>query len=246
MVSLICGVDHRDGVTLVTARLEGTGVAQRVRLVNRLDGPVWPPHRHGVPEAGWEGNRFETVVPADEAVAVGYASPAPPTDSPLAIAEREVVDENAREDSVSPADALRDLGDPAPPRDAVPIPVADSPEPTEPTNPALPDQPNPGSAERRKPEPTEQSDVEAPEAVESWLDAVEQRVTAAERLEAAETVPEATVALRAVGCLEDAETLVETLRREANALESVASRAERLAEQTAAADVPLSTFERLA
>jgi len=65
MVSLTCDADHRDGVTLVTVRLDGAGVAQRVRLTNRLDGPVWPPRRRGVPAEGWNDDCFETVVPAD-------------------------------------------------------------------------------------------------------------------------------------------------------------------------------------
>lgn len=238
MVSLTCATDHRDGVTLVTARLEGSGVVQRVRLANRLDGPVWPPRRQGIPEAGWDEGCFETVVPADGTAAVGYASPAPAIDSPLAVVDREVVDVDTEEGSVTPADALRDLGDPSPPRDAVPITIGDSPDSSEQSTRTF--------AEESEQASTRQLDSPVPETVEAWLDDVEERVATAERLAAAETVPEATAAMSEAGSLEAAETLVETLRRDADALESVARRAERLAERTAAADVPLATFERIA
>lgn len=266
MVSLTCGTDHRDGVTLVTVRLEGAGVAQRVRLTNRLDGPVWPPRRHGVPEPGWDDGGFETVVPADEVVAVGYASPAPPADTPVAVVDREIVEEGAAEEAATAADALRDLGDPSPPRDAVPVPAGDSPEPSAASAPADPERSDDGTAEtstgtaaRERAEgasasPSPQTERECepspageiPAAVAAWLDDVEERVATAERLAAAETVPEATAAMRATGGLEEADAMLERLRREAAALESLANRADVLAERTAAADVPLETLERLA
>lgn len=82
--------------------------------------------------------------------------------------------------------------------------------------------------------------------VHGWLDAVEDRVETAERLAAADTVPEATEAVREAGSLADAAALVERLDREGEALDRLASRADRLAERTAETDVPLATFERLA
>lgn len=245
MVSLTCATDRRDGVTLVTARLAGSGGSQRVRLANRLDGPVWPPRRHGVPEAGWDEECFETVVPAGAAVAVGYASPAPPTDSPLAVVEREAVEESASEESATPADALRELGDPSPPRDAIPIPIDDSPDASTHPDQSVGAQPKQSRSHQDR-TPTQRSNGQVPASVESWLDDVEERVARAEQLAAAETVPEATAALREAGSLEDAEALVETLQQDADALEPVASRAARLADRTAAADVPLATLERLA
>ncbi|SFR86891.1 hypothetical protein SAMN05216559_0278 [Halomicrobium zhouii] len=273
MVSLTCDADHRDGVTLVTVRLDGAGVAQRVRLTNRLDGPVWPPRRHGVPAAGWNDDGFETVVPADGVVAVGYASPAPAVDAPVAVVDREIVEDGADEEPATAADALRDLGDPSPPRDAVPVPVDDAVDQTERANQSSTDQttvghsPPPARDEASVPEPEpsdrpgrpdqhsaaqadqnagEQSADGVPAAAATWLDDVEERVVTAERLAAAETVPEATAAMRATGGLDDAEALVERLQQERAALESVAERADELAERTAAADVPLETLERLA
>ncbi|MCU4802145.1 hypothetical protein OB920_17350 [Halobacteria archaeon HArc-gm2] len=262
MVSLTCDADHRDGVTLVTVRLDGAGVAQRVRLANRLDGPVWPPRRHGVPAAGWTDDGFETVVPADGVVAVGYASPAPPVDAPVAVVDREIVEEGTDERVATAADALRDLGDPSPPRDAVPVPVDDAPEPAAEPEPIDPEHADDGTAETsareraggatRDPTPKTETapepspDGEIPAAVTAWLDDVEERVATAERLAAAETVPEATAAMRAAGGLDDAEALVERLQQDQQSLESVASRADALAERTRAADVPLETLERLA
>jgi len=273
MVSLTCDADHRDGVTLVTVRLDGAGVAQRVRLTNRLDGPVWPPRRRGVPAEGWNDDCFETVVPADGVVAVGYASPEPPVDAPVAVVDREIVDEGAIGESVTAADAIRELGDPSPPRDAVPVPVDHSPDPSEQANQSSTDQATDGhspppagdGASVPEPEPTdrparsdqrsaaktdqnpgEQSVNGVPAAVGGWLDEVDERLATAEQLAAAETVPEATAGMRAAGGLDGAEALVERLQQERQALESVADRADELAERTAAVDVPLETLERIA
>lgn len=253
MVTLTCAADRHDGVTLVTARLEGSGVAQRVRLANRLDGPVWPPRRQGVPEAGWDDDGFETVVSPDDAVAVGYASPAPPTDPPLAIVDREIVDGgdsgDGHETAVTPREVLRDLGDPSPPRDAVPLPVEDADEATANGGDADADEGErapEGETARGSDRAAERRRSDVPADVNAWFDAVEERVAVAERLATAETVPEATAAVREAGGLADAESLVETLRRDAVALDAVADRAGRLADRTSAADVPLETYERLA
>jgi len=238
MVSLTCSTRATGGVTLVHARLDGAGVTHRVRLANRLDGPVWPPRREGVPEAGWHGDRFETVVPADGTVAVGYASPAPPTESPLEIVERDACtgndgrDEPRRDDTVTPSGVLRDLGDPSPPRDAVPIPVTGATDPAGAPN---------GPAPTPPPEP-----AEIPEAVSAWLDDVAARVDAAERLAAAESVPAATGALREIGSLDDAETLVRRVADDAEALAAVADRTAALADRADETDVPLETLERIA
>lgn len=279
MVSLSATTDRWDGVTLVTARLQGAGVAQRVRLANRLDGPVWPPRRNGVPEEGWKEGSYETVVPADQTVAVGYASPAPPTDDPLQIAEQTIVDQRDDHEATTPADVLRELGDPSPPRDAVPIPITEESDGSTQADLAAGPQgtsnggpPKDGDdADRlsgdpaRDPESTrparawepvrgvpgqemqaQETPCQAPAAVHGWLDTVEERVETAERLAAADTLPEATEALRAAGSLAQAEDLVETLQDEEATLEAIASRADRLAQRSTESDVPLATFERLA
>lgn len=116
-----------DGVTLVHVRLRNdTTTDRRIRLVNRLDGPVLPPRKHGVPEAGWDDDGYETAITADEQVAVGYACPAPPADPPVELVADERLPSDAvpaERDHSSPAAALRRFGPAAPPRDAVPPPV---------------------------------------------------------------------------------------------------------------------------
>ena len=241
MVSLTCSTQVADGVTLVTARLDGGPVPQRVRLANRLDGPVWPPRREGVPEEGWNGDGFETVVPTDGTVVLGYASPAPPVDAPLAFDEREVHSEERTDGSVSPADAIRALGDPSPPRDAIPIPVDERGEDGDDG-----EDDEDGEVGDVSDPAIDPNAVAAPNAVEAWLDAVEERVTTAERLASAETVPAVTDALREAGSLADAEGLVEDLRTDADALETASRRTERLAARADDVDVPLATLERLA
>lgn len=239
MVSIACDATERDGVTLVTARIDGDGTSRRVRVVNRLDGPVWPPRRRGVPETGWDDDGYEGVVPAGGTVGLGYASPAPPADPPLELVEADPVDdpEPRTGDSTARA-AVRDLGDPSPPRDAVPEPAVTEASLDDDT-----DDPGPRSATARAPSATP---GELPADVADWLDAVEDRVTTAERLAAAETLPAATAALGAAGGLDATEALVEDLDDDVRALEALTDRSRDLADRAAAADVPLATLERIA
>ena len=133
MVSLTCTAAQEQGITLVTGRIENSGRSRRVRVENRLDGPVWPPRRRGVPAAGWSEACFECVLAAGETRALGYASPAPPADPPLAVVETDPADPEAAEATFEPKSAVpsvdetpngvvRELGSPRPPRDAVPVP----------------------------------------------------------------------------------------------------------------------------
>ena len=128
MATLEWNVTRESGVTLVEAIVsrEGTPVSRdpalSVTVESRLDGPVWPPRTDGVPVAGWSGDRFETTVPAGRPVAVGFASPAAPTDPPVEIVDRRCGTVSS-DGETDPSDVLRALGDPAPPRDAVPAPA---------------------------------------------------------------------------------------------------------------------------
>lgn len=91
MVTLDWETERTDGVTLV--RLYVTSeYRRRVRVENRLDGPVWPPRREGQPAAGWDGDAFEGVVTPADRLVVGYASPAPPADPPAEVVSEEPVD----------------------------------------------------------------------------------------------------------------------------------------------------------
>lgn len=118
------------GITLVEAVIEGTTPtgSTTVALESRLSGPVWPPRSEGVPIAGWDGTRYETTV--ESRVAVGFASPAEPCDPPVELVESApatAMDESADADA---ADVLRALGDPTPPRGAVPTSIPEESLPT--------------------------------------------------------------------------------------------------------------------
>lgn len=132
MVDIECQVARPGGVTLVAVRVDNRvdapGVeAHRVRLASRLDGPVWPPRVEGVPAAPWDGDVAELVVPTGRLGSLGFASPAESPESPDDAVE--IVDVEPAEPPASrgptpsadatPADVLRVLGDPSPPRDVV-------------------------------------------------------------------------------------------------------------------------------
>jgi len=174
-------LDGRDDVVLVTVDLRNpSAVDRRVRVTNRLDGPVLAPRRAGVPEPGWDDDGFGGVVPADGRLSLGYACPSPMRRPPVS-----VVDEGRSdgEEEDRTAAAIRGLGDPRPPGDA--IPKADDT-----------DDPESESVDRRG--------TPIPPAVESWLTAVEERMERGEQLTAA-SVDETTTALDA----DDTETVPE-------------------------------------
>lgn len=139
MLELDWRLHDADGVTLVAVVVESTApTPRRVRIESRLAGPVHPPRRRGHPERGWSGDGYEGLVPAEGRLTVGFASLAEPTEPPVEIVTDERVDAGAvdgppitdaapdgRTDltdvwAPSPTDLLRELGSPAPPRDAVP------------------------------------------------------------------------------------------------------------------------------
>ena len=84
MVSLEWDVERTDGVTLVTLYVASEREC-RVRIANRLDGPVWPPRRRGQPAAGWDGDEYTGTVPADGRLTVGYATSAQPAEPPAEV-----------------------------------------------------------------------------------------------------------------------------------------------------------------
>lgn len=245
------------GATLVTCRLSSDD-PREVHLWNELDGPVWPPRCSGVPDRGWDDDGVRLTV--EGTVGVGYACPAPAADPPATV---EVVDGDGTW-KPTPDDVARALGDPSPPRDAVPDPgeaMADAepdggrPEGDEDDGGAGDDGPDLSESTGRGTEPrtpigdrAEGCRHEAPSGpatVADWLATVERRVERLERLAAAETVPEATAALRAVGGLDGAVALAAAVERDREALVALGGRAERLAER-AAVDPDLATVRRLA
>lgn len=269
MVSLTCTTSREQGVTLVTARVENAGELRRVRLRSRLDGPVWPPRRRGVPAAGWTHEGFECVLDTDETRALGFASPAPPVDPPLAVAETTPVDGEDDPDFEPDADVpavegtptgvVRALGSARPPRDAVPTP--DPPEivtGSDTSTRAVGTQSDDGSSV----EPTETTSFEGTredttvkheqfptgdvpvETVEDWLDAVEGRLELAEALSETAHVERAADALERLGGVEGTRELDAAIDRDAAALERVADRATALADR-AETTVAVETIERL-
>jgi len=88
MVTLDWETDRTDGVTLVRLYVTAEG-RRRVRIENRIEGPVWPPREEGQPAAGWDDGTFEGVVAPGHRLVAGYATPEPPTDPPA-----EVVDDD--------------------------------------------------------------------------------------------------------------------------------------------------------
>lgn len=266
---------HRAGdVTLVECRLESDG-PRRVRVVNRLAGPVWPPRRRGVPAEGWDGDGVTVTV--EGRVGVGYATPAPPADPPAAITAVEdpasTVDragddarfEAAVDVTATRAGVVRELSDPRPPSDAIPAPDAAPGRDRETSgatgvgDPRDDEHPEDGhrsangvppadarvAAEGRTPADGDASDA-AGVTVDDWLSGVERRIERLEAVDAATTLPEATAAVAAAGGLDGVESLAGSVATDADRLDRLARRARALAGRATAADPDLATLRRLA
>lgn len=212
MVTLDWTASAHDGVTLVTVRLDDIDEPTRVHIASRLDGPVWPPRREGVPEAGWTDDGFDGVVGPGTAV-LGYASPAPPAAPPAELVATEPVPDGRDELTADPESVVRQLGDPSPPADAVPTAST-----------------------------FERPDL--PAAVGPWLAEMARRADRAERLHGAETVSEATAAVRAAGGMAAVRDLAEA--DDAAQLRALARRARRLADRREGAAIPVDTLTALA
>lgn len=124
---LSSATERTGDVTLVAVRATNTADRpKRVRVANRLDGPVWPPRVGGRPAAGWDDGGYEGVLDAGETRALGYATPAPAVDGEDAVEVAWVEDAPGcpTDDQPSPGAVVETLGDPRPPRDALPDPAA--------------------------------------------------------------------------------------------------------------------------
>jgi len=214
MVEVECRTRREDGVTLVAAVVEnGTDVRRRVRLESALDGPTLPPRRRGVPAEGWDGDAVTVTLDPGERTGVGFASRASPASPPVRVAEdrREIPDGPADKVDTSgegPSALVRRLGDPAPPRDAVPAANAVA-----------------AGSDRDDP------DGDLPEPVAEWFGTVESRVRTVEACAGAETLPEATAAVGEAGGLGAMECAVERAEDDAAALRAVERRAAALADR---------------
>ncbi|MEF8856707.1 MAG: hypothetical protein V5A16_04730, partial [Haloplanus sp.] len=181
------------------------------------------PRRAGVPESGWDDEGFAGVVPADGRRSLGYACPAPAKRPPVSVVDEGRAD---GDESETTAVAVRELGDPRPPSDAIPGGHSA------------------GGGENRTRSSAGDAGADAvPPAVESWLAAAEERIERGERLTDA-SVDAATTALEADGVT--VPELEARLADDAAALEAVVERATTLAERAAAVDVPVDALRRIA
>lgn len=240
------------GVTLVRVRLGNRRtVDRRVRLRNRLDGPVLPPRRQREPEAGWDRDGITAVVPAETSVAHGYACPAPDDAPPVEIAEvgSPAEADGDREETVS--EAIRRLGDPKPPR-AV---LGEEPAVTGPKQPEHPNGRNEGNesdsesgtstavdSESEQPEVTQQSDL--PPDVDTALEPYRTRIRTVETLGLA-SVAEATGLIETADGVAGVERTGEQLDADAATLRALAAEATALAARAEAATPPLDALRRL-
>ena len=247
-----------DGVAFVAAVAESTApTPRRVRIESRLDAPVQPPRRRGVPERGWDEGGYEGIVPPEGRLALGFACSGEPTEPPVEIVRDERADVEATDGSPitnltgdfrtaivevenpSPTDVLRELGSPAPPRDA----VSDSePDPIPDSEPDAVSDPEPDS----KPDPIPDRADEVPDPVAAWLADVATRVERAERLAESRELGIAADAVGATGGLVGIEELLAAVAADRAALRAVAHDAGALAERGAVVEeIPVDAYRRL-
>lgn len=219
MVSLTSRTRRLDAATLVEV-LVTAETPTRVRVANRLDGPVWPPRTQGVPAEGWDDDCFEGVV--DGRLVFGYATPAESADQPVELVLTEPSNGETTEEP-TPATLVRSLGDRRPPRDVT------------------------GRAERTCDSPAgERSTDSPPAALTDWLDTVESRLETADRLAQASSVTEASEAVAAAGGSEAVLELRAQLATDRAELARVRSRCDSLAGRVERVDIPAEALTRLA
>ena len=263
---------EREGETsLVGFRLRNDGgVARRVRIESRLQAPVLPPRRGGVPEPGWDATGVTAVLDPGERAAFGFAALAEPVEPPVEVASVEPAASDpdgghaaAEEDDLALA-AVRDLESHRPPRRA----VAEG----EPADPDVGGCGDAGAAEEKgdavarpadetdDPEGEKRAHESAPDRserdgatptavtgdeVDAWFAAVEARIERAERLTDADLAG-ATAAVEEAGGLGAVEGLDARVAADAERLKAVRDRAAALAERAEASAVPTEALEALA
>lgn len=231
------------GVTLVRARVRnGRATDRRIRLRNRLDGPVLPPRRHGTPEAGWDRDGVATVVPANGTASLGYACPAPASEPPVVVAE---VGAATAETSDSTAEAaVRELGDHRPPRAVLGDETGTRAASGTTTDVEAPEITDAGTRSDSAEEPERPDTDTLPDGAAELLGRYRTRVRTAEALDAAGVV-EATALLDANGGLAGTESLASDLEADVRELRALARVAESLATRAAATTPPTDALRRL-
>ncbi|WP_435063558.1 hypothetical protein [Halobaculum sp. EA56] len=251
-VTIDTTVETADGVALVGVRVDNDEpVARRVRLRNRLDGPVLPPRRHGLPEPGWSDDGYAGVVDAGAELALGYAcvtDPDPGADcSPVEL----VSVGDPADGTPDPMDrVVSDLPDATPPAAVIPSRTGTGGgSPTDRRRPSgstgsKPDRPDPSADadDASRPAGERASPDALPPAVRRYLDGAETRVGRAETL-AEGSFAEATATLESGVAPAGIAALVAA---DAEALSALADRATELSSRATDVDVPVEAMERLA
>jgi len=225
MASLEWQVQTQGEITLVEAQVTSAYETQ-VRLESALS-PVWAPRTQGVPVEGWDKTGYETTVGRNETVAVGFASPAEPVEPPLELIEQEATEGAPGDSESQPSsrDLLRTLGDSRPPRDITPKRESATQQQTEPVE--------------RQPESTQ------PPALQSWFDAIENRIEVAERLATPSDATEARAVIAEHGGIERIQRLDAQLAADEKQLSALKKRQTALLDRLATTDIPVRTLERL-
>ena len=266
-MNLTWTVERAGGVSLVQCRVHNdSAVPHRVRVESQLDGPVLPPRRCGVPEAGWDERGVTLRLESDERRAIGFAAPAPPADPPVSIDRSSTVDANETQSgtdwegsgsvpgargrgSKAVSDALRGLAEHRPPRAA----VAGSGE----TDDARDDESARRDDVREIDRRAAKSTTDDPEStgtdrgspskdpIDDWFEAVERRIERAERVTGAD-LSTATDVVEAAGGIDELRALDERVESDAERLRELSERAASLAGRAEATDTPVAALERLA
>lgn len=262
-IELSTDVTMVHGVALVTCRIRNrTPVPRGVRVIDQLDGPTLPPRSNGVSAAGWTDSTHETVVPAGETAAVGYACPLDekavaekPVGEPVeldAVGPPSLTDRDDTEELVAHA---RRLGDGRPPRDAIPTAEADtigSRDGEKARSATDADNDGVGTAGVSRADTIDSDDTETtqppfadgicPVPVETYFDEATTRVRRAEATTDG-SVESVTAAFRRSH--HTPVTLEQAVARDEAALRAIAERATELADRAAETDVPVDPLRRL-
>ncbi len=183
----------------------------------------------------------------DGILSLGFATPAPPTDgAPVDVEPLPIVEEPPTFDrpgwapavEATPDGVVRALGDPRPPRAAVPVPERRSEG-------GRVDERERSAGSEREATDEREGDDGSVRAATAALPTVEARIEAAEELAAVETLDDATAALERVGGLAGARALRSALEDDREALARLEARVADLRGR-AALDLPIETLERVA
>jgi hypothetical protein len=166
MPTLECEVDRRGGLTLVECIVHNdTADRRRVRVTNRLDGPVRAPPAETLGPGWTDGTATCTLAPGERA-ALGYASPAPPRERPVELAHEVVERASGVADERGERVVEGDEGS------GTEAPTVPAPQPSAERHAGAD-----GAEETVRPDG---AGVALPPAVAAWLSALERRVEALE------------------------------------------------------------------